>query len=166
MPQSALNLDLFDWSQRRALRDAPSSRSSRSHDLDAIGPRGLLVRDPYATQILNGEKLWEIRGRSTQIRGTIVIIKSTTGRAFGTVDLVNVLGPLSLDDLIYAEQLPEEEREEFRRDGLPYKKTYAYVLGKPRWFSHPVSYHHPSGAVTWVRLPEMDLGRISFASQA
>jgi hypothetical protein len=129
-----------------------------------FGPRGLLVRDPYATQLLNGEKIWELRGKATQIRGTIAIIKSGTGRVYGTVRLVRVLGPLALDDLVLAHELPRDEREEFRHDGLPYAKTYAYVLSDPRWFERPIPYHHPSGAVTWVRLPELDLETVRYAS--
>jgi hypothetical protein len=122
-----------------------------------------MVRDPYATQILNGEKTWEIRGRSTQIRGRIVIIKSGSGRAFGSVDLLRVIGPLTLGELASADELPEEERLDVARRGLPYPKTYAYVLSAPRWFHHPIRYHHPSGAVTWVRLPDVDLARVDYA---
>lgn len=129
-----------------------------------FGPRGLLVRDPYATQLLNGEKIWEIRSKPTQIRGTIAIIKSGTGRAYGTVRLVRVLGPLALDDLVLAHELPREEREEFKRGGLPYPKTYAYVLSDPQWFERPIPYHHPSGAVTWVRLPELNLKTVRYTS--
>jgi hypothetical protein len=42
----------------------------------SAGLRGLLVRDPYASQLLGGEKIWRIRGRSTHIRGPILIVKS------------------------------------------------------------------------------------------
>jgi len=140
------------------------SSDSDEHANSEFGPRGLLVRDPYATQLLNGEKIWEIRGKATQIRGTVAIIKSGTGRAFGTVRLVRVLGPLALDDLVLAHELPGDEREQFKRAGLPYAKTYAYVLSDPRWFERPVHYHHPSGAVTWVRLPELNLKTVPYAS--
>jgi hypothetical protein len=130
---------------------------------EEFGPRGLLVRDPYASQLLNGEKIWEIRGKPTQIRGPVVIIKSGTGRAYGTAKLVRVLGPLELDDLTLASELPRDERELFRREGLPYSKTYAYVFTDPRWFESPIPYRHPSGAVTWVRLPELNLEAVSYA---
>lgn len=131
-----------------------------------FSPHGLLIRDPYASQLLDAVKIWEIRGRPTQIRGPIVVIKSGTRHAFGTVNLVRVLGPLDLDDLLAAPELPAGEREEFRRRGLPYSKTYAYVFSNPRWFGRPVPYRHPSGAVTWVRLPELDLETIEYAPSA
>jgi hypothetical protein len=110
------------------------------------------------------KKIWEIRGRSTHIRGPILIIKSGTGQVFGTADLVRVLGPLELEDLVDASELPRQEREEFRRSGLPYPKTYAYVFSNPRRFNRPIPYRHPSGAVTWVRLPDVDLGAVRDAS--
>jgi hypothetical protein len=131
---------------------------------DEFGLRGLLVRDPYASQLLDGEKIWEIRGRPTQIRGPVVIVKSGTGQAFGTANLVRVLGPLEPEDLVTAPELPSEEREELQRDGLPYRKTYAYVFTSPRRFERPISYRHPNGAVTWVRLPELDLEAVDYAS--
>jgi ASCH domain len=132
----------FSGAARQMLSVSGRDPAALSHPGDEFGPRGLLVRDPYATQLLNGEKIWEIRGKATQIRGTIAVIKSGTGRAYGTVRLVRVLGPLALDDLVLAHELPRDEREEFKRTGLPYPKTYAYVLSDPRWFERPIPYHH------------------------
>lgn len=131
-----------------------------------FGPRGLIVRDPYASQLLNGQKIWEIRGRSTQIRGPVVIVKQGTGKAYGIANLVRVLGPLDLDDLVSSPEVPSEERDELQRDGLPYRKTYAYVFTSPRWFRHPLPYRHPNGAVTWVRLPDLDLDNVEYVAPA
>jgi hypothetical protein len=134
------------------------------HNAESAGLRGLLERDPYASQLLDGEKIWEIRGRSTHIRGPILIVKSGTGQLYGTADLVRVLGPLELEDLAAAPELPVQERAHHRTNGLPYAKTYAYVFSNPRWFKRPIPYRHPSGAVTWVRLPEIDLRAVRYAS--
>ena len=125
--------------------------------------RGLMVRDPYATQLLNGEKTWEVRGRATQIRGTVVIIKSGTGRAYGVVELLRVVGPLSLDDLVTSDHLTTAEREEFPRFGLPYPKTFVYEVRNARWFEEPIPYEHPNGAVTWVNLPALDPVKARYA---
>jgi len=135
----------------------------QNQEITEFGPRGLLIRDPYASQLLNGEKIWEIRGKPTQIRGPVVIIKSGTGHAYGTAKLIRVLGPLELDDLTLASELPRDERELFRREGMPYAKTYAYVFSDPKWFEKPIPYRHPSGAVTWVRLPEINLEAVRYA---
>lgn len=167
MPKAARNTwDLFAWSDAQNVRERERPAVDERMVAEDFGPRGLLIRDPYATQILNGEKRWEIRGRATQIRGTIVIIKSGTGRAFGTTELKRVLGPLSLEDLTRASELPPAEREEFAREGLPYPRTYAYVLDNPKWFDAPIPYSHPSGAVTWVRLPELNLETVRYAASA
>lgn len=161
-------LTLFGWKDMGLLdfghRPKAGSHTHMSPHEEEFGLRGLMVRDPFATQLLDGEKVWEIRGRATQIRGPVVIVKSGTGCAFGTVNLVRVLGPLELDDLIEAPELPASEREEFRRDGLPYSKTYAYVFSNPKWFERPIPYRHPSGAVTWVRLPDLNLEAVRYAA--
>lgn len=155
--------------QSRSRRDA--DRGNRLADAvepagraGEFGPRGLIVRDPYASQLLNGQKIWEIRGRPTQIRGPVVIVKQGTGKAYGIANLVRVLGPLDLDDLVNSPEVPPEERDELQRDGLPYRKTYAYVFTSPQWFEHPMPYRHPNGAVTWVRLPDLDLDDVEYVA--
>jgi hypothetical protein len=153
-------IDTSDTGTRRIKHDVAQDESSQEN----VGPRGLMIRDPYASQILNGEKIWEIRGRPTQIRGPVVVVKSGTGRAFGTVNLVRVLGPLEREDLEVAAELPRSERDEVARLGLPYPKTYAYVFTNPQWFERPIPYRHASGAVTWVRLPELDLEAVRYAA--
>lgn len=50
--------------------------------------RGLVVKLPYIEQILEGIKIWEVRGTSTNIIGIIALIKSGSGKIFGTVDVV------------------------------------------------------------------------------
>ena len=153
--------DLLNWRHEATRTFTPPREPD---DASEFGPRGLLVRDPYASQLLDGKKIWEIRGRPTQIRGPVVIIKSGTGQVFGTANLVRVLGPLDLEDLVAAPELARDERDELRLHGLPYPKTYAYVFSNPKWFDHPIRYRHPSGAVTWVRLPELDLRTVRYAS--
>lgn len=163
------SLNLFGWNDLKTLGFSRSKVSDHRGSADEdqrgeVGPRGLMVRDPFASQILNGEKIWEIRGRPTQIRGPVVIVKSGTGHAYGTVNLIRVLGPLDVEDLVEAKELPASERAEIKSDGLPYAKTYAYVFSDPKWFVRPVPYKHPSGAVTWVRLPDLDLEAARYAS--
>ncbi len=154
--------NLFGWIDVQEWR--PKAERVRVEASEDSGPRGLMVRDPYASQILNGRKIWEIRGRATQIRGPVVIVKSGTGRAFGTANLVRVLGPLEIEDLESAPELPNTEREEIARHGLPYQKTYAYVFTNPKWFEDPIPYRHANGAVTWVRLPDLDLEAVRYAA--
>ena len=66
----------------------------------------------------------------------------------------------------WSPEVPSEERDELQRDGLPYRKTYAYVFTSPQWFRHPLPYRHPNGAVTWVRLPDLDLDNVEYVAPA
>jgi ASCH domain-containing protein len=60
---------------------------------------GLVIKSPWIDPILSGDKTWEIRGRNTAIRGSIALIKSKSGMVVGTCDVVDCIGPLSLDEL-------------------------------------------------------------------
>ena len=113
--------------------------------------KGLIIKSPYIDDILSGVKKWELRGQNTKIRGTIVLLKSGTKTALGTVDIVDV------KELTLAEYNNWNYRKDNGKlpvDKLPYEKTYAYVLENPRMFDHPKPYIHPVGAVTWVNLPD------------
>ncbi|WP_442951553.1 ASCH domain-containing protein [Paenibacillus sp. GYB004] len=50
--------------------------------------RALIVREPYASMIVTGTKIWEIRGSNTKIRGTVGIIAAGTGTVIGRCDLL------------------------------------------------------------------------------
>lgn len=52
--------------------------------------KGLVIKSPYIEDILNGKKMIEVRGSNTNIRGTIILLKSGSGKALGTVDIVSV----------------------------------------------------------------------------
>ena len=95
--------------------------------------KGLIVREPYASQILSGEKTKEFRGRSTKIRERIAIIPARSGTVAGTVHLFDCTGP-------------------HRRSGRYKDKTYIYLLKDPVKFKKPKPYKHPNGAVIWVNL--------------
>lgn len=95
--------------------------------------KGLIVREPYASQILSGEKTKEIRSRPTKIRGHIAIIPAGSGMVAGTADLVDCTGP--------------------HPGAWQYQdKTYRYILKNPIKFKKPKPYKHPKGAVIWVNL--------------
>lgn len=127
---------------------------------------GLIIRQPWIGQILNGSKTWEIRGSNTNKRGRIALIQSrsgpkdnNSGKIIGTCDLVDVKGPLNVEQLTSPENVKKQYFTEMQRqllvkNGSPYKKTYAYVLKNPKAFSNPIPYKHPCGAVIWVKLGE------------
>lgn len=109
--------------------------------------KGLIIKEPYIDQILEGKKKWEFRGSRTKIRGKIALIKSGSKRIFGEVDLVDCF------------EINLEEYAEFceclygkKESSLPYVRTYAWVLANPIIYNEPKIYKHPRGAIIWVNL--------------
>lgn len=123
--------------------------------MSEILTRCLLVKDPHATSILDGDKLWEIRGSATKIRGRVGIAKSGTGRIFGSVEVVGSK-EVTLDDLLTSPNLPPSEHAMFEKRGQVYTRPHAWVLKDARWYDEPVPYLHPQGAVIWVTLSGID----------
>jgi len=113
---------------------------------------GLIIKEPHITRILNGEKTWEIRGSKTNIRGRIALIRSGSGLVIGTCELVDCVGPLTIEDLIKNEEKHRINNERLLSKGLPYPKTYGWVIKNPQYFEEPIPYKHPMGAVIWVKL--------------
>lgn len=113
--------------------------------------KGLIVKSPYIDDILKGIKLWEVRGSPTKIRGEIILIKSGTGHAYGTVDIVDCI---ELDLEKYNNWDYRLLNNKGITDILPYKRTYAYILENPKLYNIPKPYKHPNGAIIWVNLPD------------
>ncbi len=109
----------------------------------------LIIREEPGTQILSGEKTWELRGSNTKKRGKIAIAFSGTKKKFGTVELV--------DSIPLTRQLFESNVKKHRSPGTWddlkswYKNPHAWVLKNPKFFKKPIDYIHPSGAVIWVK---------------
>ncbi|MNW46376.1 hypothetical protein D3C74_236680 [compost metagenome] len=97
--------------------------------------------------VLSGIKPWEIRGSRTNKRGTIGIIKSGSGKVFGTVDLIDCI-PLHQPELI----LENMHKHHVFPEAIPYSKPWAWEFEKPIIYSEPMPYKHPQGAVIWVNL--------------
>jgi len=114
---------------------------------------GLIIKSPWIEKILSGEKVWEIRGTATKKRGWIALIKSGSKKIFGVCRLIDVVGPLSLEEMLNTVDNHLVPLEELKKDGLPYSKTFAWVLDRPVTLEKPLPYSHPSGAITWVSLP-------------
>ncbi|HEY4230276.1 MAG TPA: ASCH domain-containing protein [Thermoanaerobaculia bacterium] len=109
------------------------------------------IRTPFVGWILDGKKTWEIRSRSTNIRGRIALIEGGSGTVVGTCDLVEVIGPLTEQDVRDAAG-PRMNSRPKDCDGCV--GQFAWVLADVRRLVPPVPYTHPSGAVTWVKLDE------------
>jgi ADP-ribose pyrophosphatase YjhB (NUDIX family) len=120
---------------------------------------GLIIGAEPIEQILLGRKPWEIRGKNTNIRGTIALIKKGSKTVVGTAELVDVHGPLTRAELRRQKNKHRPTAHELKH-GCGYKTHYAWELRNVRRLEKPVPYKHPSGAVTWVRMSKAVAGKL------
>lgn len=122
-----------------------------TNDSAFLPRKALIVREPWISAILDGTKLWELRGSRTQHRGPTSLISSGTGLVFGQADLIDVRGPLDHEELKTAATLHRVPLDMLAK-GLPYRQTFAWIFSDARRFKAPTPYAHPKGAVIWVDL--------------
>lgn len=112
---------------------------------------GLVIRPEPIEKILRGEKDWEMRSRATQKRGRIALIRQGSGQVVGVAELARCEGPFTeqaMRDNQHRHRIPLERLND---DEIRKWRT-AWVLENVVRLSKPVTYPHPSGAVTWVTL--------------
>jgi len=114
--------------------------------------RALLIRHPHIDLILDGKKIWEIRGSRTSVRGTIALVPSGSGTVIGVCDVVGCVGPLTAD--AYRKNAKKAGMRPSQAKLGWYRQTYAWVLENPHYLKRPVPYQHPQGAVIWVQLDD------------
>lgn len=112
--------------------------------------KGLIIKSPWIEKILNGYKIWEVRGSSTNIRGKVSLIKSGTGTVLGTAHLVDCI---PLTRALYETSFAEHHIPSVY-NSLPYRKPHAWVFEEAEWYENSIPYNHPQGAVIWVNLKE------------
>ncbi len=113
--------------------------------------RGLIVREPYASLIVDGKKTWEIRKSPTRVRGPIGII--SRGRLIGEVELVDVLGPFSVTELKAHEA--KHKAGDFLEAYAQGRPLWAWVLKNPRRYETPLPVPPRKGRMLWVDLSEV-----------
>ena len=113
--------------------------------------RGLIVREPYASLIVDGKKTWEIRKSPTRVRGPIGII--SRGRLIGEVELVDVLGPFSVTELKAHED--KHKAGGFLEAYAQGRPLWAWVLKNPRRYEKPLPVPPRKGRMLWVDLSEV-----------
>ncbi|MHA1617462.1 MAG: ASCH domain-containing protein [Candidatus Njordarchaeales archaeon] len=119
--------------------------------------KGLIVREPYASMIVKGVKKWEIRSQRTKIRGQIAIVSKK--RILGSVELVGVKGPFSVDELMRYYPYHKADRETLNKISRG-KPLYAWRLDNPVEFKEPITINIPPGPVIWVDIkPHMILDK-------
>ncbi len=109
--------------------------------------RALIVRSPWIDLILSGQKAWEMRSRSTNIRGRIGLIEQGTGLIVGECVLQGVGESIKNFNIGYGYQLHKiSDLELLDRWHIP------WILSDVKRYVKPVPYSHPKGAVVWVRV--------------
>ena len=114
----------------------------------------LLVRNPWATLLVHGEKTWELRSRRTSRRGRIAIAASGTRGLVGEVCLVDCIcvgmrGPDGklipsdtadgrLNFLGSAANMPKHRVADLGM--INYKRVWAWVMEAPLAYDQPRSY--------------------------
>ncbi|WP_240920746.1 ASCH domain-containing protein [Thermococcus sp. CX2] len=111
--------------------------------------KGLIVREPFASLIVEGKKTWEIRKSRTKVRGEILILNG--GRALGKAELVEVLGPFTPEEL--AEHRDKHLVDlDFLVDYSNGKALYAWVLRNAEKFEKPIKVDIAKGAQVWANV--------------
>ena len=108
----------------------------------------LVVKGPWLDQILDGQKVWEIRGQTTKKRGWIHLAQSGSGKIQGRARLVDCVA-ISKENT-FAKTVAKHGVEDLKM--VPYDNLFAWVLQDAKRFRKPFSYEHHTGAITWVRL--------------
>nr|WP_279231343.1 ASCH domain-containing protein [Thermus altitudinis] len=113
---------------------------------------GLIVREPYASLIVDGKKTWEIRKRKTRHRGPLGII--TSGYLIGQADLLDVQGPFTVEELLAH---PEKHLadEAFLRAYAGEQPLYAWILRNAFRYEEPLFVPKKPGRVIFVDLSEV-----------
>lgn len=109
----------------------------------------LILKEKYGSQILSGNKSWELRNNNTKKRGKIFIAYSKTGKIFGEVELYDTL---KLTKEIFDNNIDKHLSEGSWETLLArYKNPYAWLLKEPILYDVSIPYKHPKGAIIWVK---------------
>ena len=110
--------------------------------------KGLIIKEPWISMILAGEKTMEMRKTKTNIRGRIALLNKGFIRGFAT--LYRCDGPLAAQELVNRNNEHRIPAEKIGTIDYPYK--YGWMLTDEENLIEPIKYIHPRGAQIWVNL--------------
>lgn len=122
--------------------------------------KALIIREPWISLILSGEKTWEMRSTNLRHRGLIGLIRQGSGLVVGVARVTDCLPALSRE--AYAANFvkhripPAEQAAAFDRGW-----RVPWVLSEVRALSSAVPYRHKSGAQSWVVLAEEEAAAVT-----
>jgi hypothetical protein len=117
----------------------------------SLPKKGLIIRKPYITRILDGTKTWEMRTRFSNPQGRIALIEAGSGMIVGECIHEGSTAPI-MDALDFQDtaqfhgMAPHEMNLVLDKWDVPWK------LRNVKKYDKPIPYKHPQGAVIWVNL--------------
>jgi len=119
--------------------------------------RALIIKEPWASKVVSGEKTIELRSRkTTKVGQEIYIAKAGTKTLIGRVTIEKCV-QLTIDDYLKLQDkhLAHLRLSEYNLQALfNNKKLYGWYLKDAVQFDKPIPYDHPQGAQMWVIIPE------------
>lgn len=109
--------------------------------------RALIVSPYWLELIYDNNKTLELRSRKTTVRGAIGLIASGSGVIGGTTHIIGCRDRLTAQSARDAYPLHQVDDPE-----LLSKWSVPWELEDSKRLIEPVPYHHPKGAVVWVKL--------------
>jgi hypothetical protein len=110
--------------------------------------RALIIRKEWLDKIFNHGKTWEMRSRPTNITGRIGLIEAGTGMIVGEA-IIKGNGPEIKDMHVAGVTQKFHQVEDW---DLLRKWRFPWLLENVKKYETPITYEHPAGAVTWVKL--------------
>ncbi|MCK1534201.1 MULTISPECIES: ASCH domain-containing protein [unclassified Bradyrhizobium] len=122
--------------------------------------KAIVIREPYVSLLLTGEKTWEMRKAACRYRGPVALISKGSGTVVGAAEIVDSLPSIdSLEAYAQAEpkhRVPPNLQSQAFSDGW----RTPWVVTRGHRLASPVPYKHPSGAVIWVSLDQDVAARV------
>nr|QBK86896.1 MAG: ASCH domain protein [Marseillevirus LCMAC103] len=116
--------------------------------------RALIVREPYATRIVEGGKTWELRKAHTKVRGVVGIVAQGSGAVIGTARITDSLAvpvdALKTLDAALQHCAPSEFVDKYFKGRAT---ACVWTLDDAVKFAEPRRYVAKRGQMVWVLFP-------------
>ena len=110
--------------------------------------RLLVVAEPWASLLVDGEKTWELRTTSTKVPGPIGIAAKGTGTIIGAVERIDIHGPFTRPEIAPSRSWTSVSRPSNVQVCLGCWSAQRTLATAPRTLDHPVATQpNPSTAV-------------------
>jgi hypothetical protein len=144
---------------------ASISNSLQLWNSDLNIERALIIREPWISKILSGEKTWEMRSKPTSVRGWIGLVAQGTNQVVGLARLIGCELPLTARtyERHFAQHaIPADQTQWAIENNWVFPWVLADVIRLPR----PVPIASRPGAVQFVNLDLDVVGALTAVAQA